>query len=308
MRIGLDAMGGDFFPQAPVAGAAQALPDLAGHQLILYGQAEVVQPEVERHAAVGLEVVHCPTYVSSAEKPMAALKEKPDSSIAQGIADLKAGKLDAFLSTGSTGYFMASAIFGLGLLPGVQRPCVGALYPVNGTYALLLDVGINAEVKPKHLAQFGRMGTAFMQSALGFETPRVALLNVGEEPTKGTQTVQEAYALLAADPRINFIGNAEGRDLIKALADVYVTDGFTGNILLKFAESFFHILKAKAPNDPDVDAFNFEQVGGLPLLGVNGTVIVGHGISGPDAIANMIHRAVELVENNWLEGLRKALA
>lgn len=310
MRIGIDAMGGDFFPKAPVEGAVQAKAAWPELELVLVGQKDRIEQELKALdvSADDFSILHADEYVDMNESASQALRSKPNSSIQVGINAHKAGELDAFLSAGNTGALLATALFGMGLLDGVERPTVGGLYPVNGTYSFLLDVGANIDCKPPLLVQLGVIGSTFMRTMFDIDKPRVALLNIGEEPGKGTQTVQDAYKLFEEQKVVNFIGNAEGRDMIAHKADVYVTDGFTGNILLKYAESFYHVLKDKAdPNDDSVEAFNYENVGGLPFLGVNGNVLVGHGISGPYAFKQMICRAKETVENDLTGQIKKAM-
>jgi glycerol-3-phosphate acyltransferase PlsX len=242
------------------------------------------------------------------EHASAALRQYPESSIMVGMKLVKAGQLDAFVSAGNTGAFMAAAVFGLGLIEGVMRPTIGSLYPHQNKYSYFLDVGANVDAKPEQLAQFAQIGSLYAQTMMGVPQPKVALLNIGEEEGKGNQQAQHTYKLLQQTPGIHFIGNAEGRDFALGTADVYVCDGFVGNILLKFGESFYDLMKAKLPNDPDVEMLNLENVGAQPFLGVNGTVLIGHGISGPRAFCNMVRRAQEAVQHDLVGKLRSGLA
>ena len=302
-------MGGDYFPKAPIAGAQLAKSTWPELEIVLVGQEQVIVDELKQQGldASQFDILHADEYVEMNESASQALRSKPNSSFQVGIGAHKAGELDAFLSAGNTGALLATALFGLGLLDGVERPTVGSLYPVNGTYSYLLDVGANIDCKPEFLVKLGVIGSTFMKTMFDIEQPRVALLNIGEEPGKGTQNVQDAYQLFEETQVVNFIGNAEGRDLVDHKADVYVTDGFTGNILLKFAESFYSILKAKAPNDESVEDFNYENVGGLPFLGVKGNVLVGHGISGSEAFKQMISRAKETVDYKLTDQIEAAM-
>lgn len=311
MRIGIDIMGGDRYPEAPIGGVKSVLSLLpADAELVLIGQQDVIESELKKQGVPpgNYRIHHAPDVVQMDEHPARAIQSKPNSSIVQGLGLLKAGQLDAFLSMGNTGAMTAGAVMLLGLLPGLARPTIGAFYPKAGQYSLLCDVGLNIDCKAEQLVQFGLLGSVFMERVMGVQNPRVALLNVGEERTKGNQAVQQAYALMEATDQINFIGNAEGRDLQEGLADVYVCDGFTGNILLKFAESLYHFMAEKLPEDEDVEALNFEAIGGLPLLGVKGVVMVGHGISGPRAYHNMVLRAIEVVHGQLVKNLEAAFA
>lgn len=311
MRIGLDVMGGDFVPHAPIGGVGKVLPGLAADvTLVLIGDEQVVRAEMARHGlseGPQLQVVHAATAIGMDEHAAQAVKSKGDSSIGVGLQLMKEGQLDAFISAGNTGAMMVGSVIRLGLIEGVSRPTVGALYPYRGQFKMIVDVGANTDCKPEQLVQFGVLGSIFMQAVFGIERPRVALLNIGEEETKGNQVAQQAYQLMKAQEQVNFVGNAEGRDLNRDHADVYVCDGFTGNILLKFGESFYDVLKDKIQNDNDVENLNFERIGGLPFLGVKGTVIVGHGISGEMAFENMVRQAEHIVRSNLNQRIAQTL-
>ncbi|MCS7086292.1 MAG: phosphate--acyl-ACP acyltransferase [Bacteroidia bacterium] len=300
LKIGLDVMGGDEFPAPQIAGALAARPLLDPDVVtVLIGDRTLIENEFRRLGVNpnGFEIVHASDYITMSDHPTQAFLRKPDSTIGAGIREIKAGTLDAFVSAGNTGAMLAASVIGLGVLEGLLRPTVGALYPLENRYSLLCDVGANVDCKPEHLAQFGLLGSVFVETVLGYERPRVALLNVGEEKTKGNHVVRQAYELMSQDPKINFVGNAEGHDMVRGVADVYVCDGFVGNILLKFGESFYPFLKSRLPHDAAVESFNFEAVGGLPILGVNGYMIVGHGRSGPEAYKNMLLRAQAAVRS-----------
>jgi phosphate acyltransferase len=310
MRIGIDVMGGDFYPQAPVAGAVQARA-LWGHdvQLVLIGDAEVIRAELVRQqqAESDYEVVHTTEIIGMDEHPAKAFTSKTDSSIHVGIRLHKEKKLDAFISAGNTGAMLVGSVLGLGNIEGVLRPTIGALYPNKGGYSMICDVGANADCKPEHLSQFALLGSLYMREVKGINKPRVALLNVGEEKSKGSQLAQAAYELLEKNTAIHYIGNAEGRDLNAGKADVYVCDGYTGNIVLKFAESFYDIFHERFPQDDLVGSFNFERYGGLPVLGVKGVSIIGHGISTPAAFLEMIRCARDVVHSGLIQKFEKAL-
>jgi glycerol-3-phosphate acyltransferase PlsX len=305
-------MGGDFVPHAPVEGVASVLAHLpADVRLVLIGDEPVLRAELARLKIdpEKVDVVHAPSVIGMHEHAAKAFTAKPDSSIAVGIGMTKKGLLHAFISAGNTGAMMVGSVIALGTIEGVLRPTIGAFYPSNGSYALIADVGANTDCKPEVLVQFGQIGAVFMKEVMGIENPRVALLNIGEEPSKGNQIAQAAHQLfLQQQDRINFVGNAEGRDMNRGVADVYVCDGFTGNILLKFAESFYDYMKEKLPNDHEIETFNFERVGGLPILGVKGIVVVGHGISSPLAFHNMILRTGEIVRTQLPDKIARALA
>jgi glycerol-3-phosphate acyltransferase PlsX len=312
MRIGLDAFGGDFAPENPLKGVLLALSELPA-------EAEVwlVGREVELRSAatrLGLPLKDSPVRILPAseviemdENPARSIVQKPDSSIAVGIQALKEGRLDAFISAGNTGAVVAASVLKLGNLPGVSRPTLGAFYPYgDNRYSLICDVGANVDCKPEHLLQFAQLGTVYMREIFGIPSPRVALLNIGEEPSKGNLLAQQTYALLQQHPDIHFVGNAEGRVLTQGFADVYVTDGFVGNILLKFGESLYDLLREQVPPNPVLERLNYENIGGLPFIGAQGNVIVGHGISSPKAFRNMLREAVALIRANLTEKIAAA--
>lgn len=311
MRIGIDAFGGDFAPINPLQGVLLALAELpADVELALIGEEKEIQKVAQR---IGLRIAP-PVYILPAseviqmdENPARSIVQKPNSSIVVGIQALKDGGIDAFISAGNTGAVVAASVLKLGNLPGVSRPTLGAFYPYGqNQYSLICDVGANVDCKPEHLVQFAQLGTVYMREVLGIPQPRVALLNIGEEPSKGNLLAQQAYALLQQTPDIHFVGNAEGRVLTQGFADVYVTDGFVGNILLKFGESLYELLREKVPTNPILERLNYENIGGLPFLGAQGHVIIGHGISSPKAFRNMIRTAVSVVEARLTEKIAAA--
>lgn len=310
MRIGVDIMGGDFMPSAPIEGVIQAQKKLGSKvRLVLLGQKEVILAELAKHGADAsqFEIVHTPEYIEMKESPTRALAQKRESSIAVGIQMAKTGKIDAFVSAGHTGAMLVASVLGLGNIEGVSRPTIGVLFPnAHGKLSLLCDVGANVECKPEMLRQFGILGSIFMEEVMKVPNPVVAMLNVGEEDSKGPGVVQEAFKLLKETPSINFVGNVEGRDLYTGHADVYVCDGYTGNIVLKFGESLYDVLKQRYPQDEFMETFNFENYGGVPVLGIKGVSIIGHGISTGKAIAAMIEKAMVVVDAHLVEKIQAA--
>lgn len=310
MRIGVDIMGGDFWPEAPVLGAILARRELPeGVSLVLIGDKDTILKEFERQGAdpKSFEIVHADQYVGMEESPTKALVQKPASSINVGIGLVKKKHLDGFVSAGNTGAMLVASIMGLGKIGGVNRPTIGVIFPSqDGASTLLCDVGANVDAKPETLYHFGVLASTYMKHVMKVENPRVSLLNIGEEKSKGPQVVQSAFQLMEDSPLINFIGNVEGRDIYKGKADVYVCDGYTGNIVLKFGESLYDVMRSRYPSDEFIETFNFERYGGVPILGINGISIIGHGISTGKAIANMIHTAVEAVQSQLVEQVTAA--
>ncbi len=242
------------------------------------------------------------------EHPTKALKEKPKSSISVGFSLLASGQIDALISAGNTGAMMVGALYSLKPIEGVLRPTISTLVPkANGGTGLLLDVGLNSDCKPEHLNQFAVMGSIYAESILGITHPRVGLLNIGEEEGKGNLLAQSTFPLLKENKQINFIGNVEGRDLLRDKADVVVCDGFTGNIILKLAESLYEINGSNGSNNDYFDRLNFEDHGGTPVLGISKPVIIGHGISKGKAFKNMILLAQKMIETKVLEKLQMGL-
>ena len=322
-------MGGDHAPGVVVEGVAEAVSE-AGDRLavLLIGREAEIRAEMARVglAEDAVTVVHAPDVVGMGESPSAALKGKPGSSIALGIGAVKRGAAHAFASAGNTGAVMAAALFGLGRLPGVARPALPGYLPTPDGTIILLDVGANIEVRPEHLVQFARMGRVFGQYFLKTEDPTIGLVNVGEEPTKGTDTLKEAHERLAS-AGLNFVGNVEGRDILTHGADVCVSDGYVGNVVLKLAESVATILPQMVKNEIGrqglgaseaqtiggvlkgvFDPFDYQNFGGVPLLGIDGTVVIGHGGSTVRAIRQMVLQAVGLVEEDVTGRIGAALA
>ncbi|MDH5590502.1 MAG: phosphate acyltransferase PlsX [Gemmatimonadota bacterium] len=323
MRIALDAMGTDHAPVSEVAGAVAALQDLPDDtRIILVGDREVVEGELAKHSGFPghrIEICHAPDRVTASDAPASVLRRKPESSIVVGLRLQKEGQADAFVSAGSTGAVMATSLFTLRPLPGVDRPAIGTLLPTSHEPCLMLDAGANVDCKPHHLVQFAHLGNIYAQDLMGRAKPRVALLNIGEEPEKGDELTMATHQLLSADPGINFVGNVEGRDIIQGLCDVVVCDGFVGNVLLKFYESVaeFVIGMLSSKLDAAGHDLNFQEVfqvldyaeyGGAPLLGVGGVSIICHGESTPRAIQNALSVAARAVSTGMVRHVARELA
>lgn len=300
MKIGLDMMGGDFAPLEAVKGVAEFLSTFtADLHLVLIGDEEQIKKHITDHPipADKYSIVHASQVIGMHEHPTKALREKKESSIAIGFHLLATGKTDAFISAGNTGAMMVGALFSIKAIEGVLRPTIGAYLPrEDGTLGLLVDVGLNADCKPENLNQFAILGSLFAQHILNFENPKVGLVNLGEEEGKGNILAQATYPLLKENSQINFVGNVEGRDILMNKADVFVCDGFTGNVILKLAESIYDIVQRRNIADEHFNRFNFEQYGGVPVLGVAKPVIIGHGISHAVAFKNMIRIAYKMLE------------
>lgn len=318
MRIALDAMGSDRAPAIEVEGAIEALRSLDQEfQIVFVGDRPRIEAELRRYPDVPLErveIVHAPQRIEMDESPVQAIRRKPNSSIVMGLTLHKQGEVDAFVSAGSTGAILAGSLVILRPLEGVDRPPVGAVLPTSKGQTLMLDAGANIETRPQQLLQFAHLGSIYVQTLLGIERPRVGLLNIGEEPGKGGEQVQQTYQLLAASD-LNFVGNIEGRDIIGHQCDVLVCDGFVGNVLLKFYESsaafILHLLQEEvreAQVDLDLSRIfkilDYTEYGGAPLLGINGVVIICHGGSPPKAVTNAIRIAAQGVEQEMTSRIR----
>jgi glycerol-3-phosphate acyltransferase PlsX len=309
MKIGIDMMGGDYAPLEAIKGIEQYLETGKAH-LVLLGDEEKIRPLLAGASLPegSYTLVHAPQVIDMHDHPTKALKEKQQSSIAVGFHLLATGKTDAFISAGNTGAMLVGSLYALKPIEGVLRPTISTIIPKeNGGTGLLLDVGLNSDCKPEQLNQFAVMGSVYAQNILGIENPRVALLNIGEEEGKGNLLAQATYPILKENQHINFIGNVEGRDILLDKADVMVCDGFTGNIILKLAESLFEITRQKEINHEYFDRFNFENYGGTPVLGVSKPVIIGHGISRGKAFKNMILLAQKMIEKDIMQKLRAGL-
>jgi phosphate acyltransferase len=330
IRVAVDAMGGDEAPAVVVEGAVRAARQApeAVH-ILLFGPEAVIREALEAHAGrerLAVEIVDAPEVIGMAEPATSAIKNKPRSSIHTALAAVKRREADAFISAGNTGAVMGAAVVILGRLPGVARPSVVGFFPTSRSYCIMLDVGANVDCKPEHLVQFAQMGAVYARTVMQREEPVVALLNVGEEPGKGNEQVKATEPLLAQTGGFVFRGNIEGRDLLGHAADVVICDGFVGNISLKLGESFattFVKLLAEEMERLEMTReqkqvvlqavsgvqkrFNYEEYGGAPLLGVDGTVLIGHGGSSARAIERMILNAAVVVEQNLPRAIAAAL-
>jgi len=314
MIIALDAVGGDHYPENPVKGAISAVNERDDITVVLLGPQEMIHEELKRQGFSGtsIQVVDAPDIIGMEESPSNAVKNKQHSSIVVGLKMHAAGKCQAFVSAGNTGALLVASVLILGRLPGVLRPVIGSMFPSIHGFKFMVDVGANTDIKAEMLVQFGLMGKVFAKSILGIESPRIGLLNVGEEEEKGKESVKKAYELYKGHP--DFIGNIEGRDIMLGKADVYVCDGFVGNILLKYGESFpenlqYIVKQAMVRKKLSMEQmqlvgevlaeamrpFDYQLVGGVPFLGVNGTSLVGHGGSTALAIKNIIFTAAQMV-------------
>jgi len=303
MNIGIDMMGGDFAPLEAVKGLKLYLSaGTPAASLYLIGDENLVNPLLEEHqvSSPNLHLVHAPEVIGYHEHPTKALKEKQRSSIAIGFHMLATGKIDAFISAGNTGAMLVGAMYSIKPIAGVARPTISTIIPkINGGTGLLVDVGLNADCKPEQLNQFAQLGSLYAQHILNISNPSVGLMNVGEEEGKGNILAQATYPLLKENTQINFIGNIEGRDIFADKADVMVCDGFTGNIILKMAESIYDIAQQRnLASDSYFSRFHYENYGGTPVLGVAKPVIIGHGISNEKAFMNMVGLAAKMIETD----------
>jgi len=330
-RIAVDAMGGDEAPEAVVQAVIQAVRNTEGEpNVMLVGPEERIRGLLEAHPEAPMEridLLDAPDVIGMGEAPAAAVKQKTSSSIHRGLAAHHDGKADAFVSAGNTGAIMGAAMFILGRIPGVERPSIAGFFPNLKGSSVVLDIGSNVDCKPEHLVQFARMGTIYARTVLNNDDPTVGLINIGEEPGKGNEQVKQAHELLQAEEDVHFIGNVEGGDLLLYAADILICDGFVGNVLLKFGERMTTVLSEMTEQEMDRQdlspdertlvtgvldevrkGFDPESLGGAPLLGVDGNVLIGHGRSSPDVIEQMIHTASDLASVNVVETMKTAFA
>lgn len=328
MKIVLDAMGGDNAPEATVHGAVWAARDF-GVTVQLVGRPEVLETELAKHNTqdLNLPIIPAQEVIEMDEQPAAAVKNKQDSSMVVGLRLVKDGKSDAFVTAGNSGGALAAALFGLGRIKGIKRPALGTIFPTESKHGhcFMLDVGANTDVRPEYLLQFALMGYCYARQTLQIPSPRVGLLSTGEEEEKGSSLIQQVTPLLRKS-NLNFVGNVEGKDIPTGLADVIVTDGFTGNVYIKGAEGVAWIIQRwlereiRARPTALLGAFlargaikafraklDYREFGGGPLLGVNGVVIIAHGRSDPYAIRHAIRVAMQATENKLVETIRDGL-
>ena len=328
MRIALDAMGGDNAPQATVHGAVWAARDL-GFEVQLVGRPDVIQAELGERDVGGLSLPIKPAsqVIEMDDHPATAVRARPDSSMAVGVQMLGRGETDAFVTMGNTGAGLAAALLHLGRIPGIKRPAVATLYPTSSDFGFcyVLDIGANTDCRPEYLYQFALMGSYYAELVLGIPNPRVAILSNGEEEGKGNKLVVDSLPLLKSGP-FNFVGNVEGKDVPAGLADVVVTDGFTGNIFIKTSEGVARLLIDVIKNGikqyplarpgallmkPALQAaakkLDYREFGGATLLGVDGMVVIGHGRSDAYAVRNAIRRAAQAVEGDVVGAIKRGL-
>ena len=303
-------MGGDNSPDATLNGAYLASHDLGKEEtIVLVGNEELAKSWFKTNNIdySVFEFIHADEVISMNEHATKALRKKPNNSISVGFNALKNKEIDVFSSAGNSGAMLVGSMFSIGPIKGVIRPSITSVLPKkNGGVGLILDVGVNADCKPDVLFQFAILGSLFAENVYNIQKPKVGLLNIGEEKGKGNLLTQSTYQLLEDNDDINFVGNVEGRDLFNDKADVIVCDGFTGNVVLKLAESFYSLINQKNIKDDYFDRFNYEIYGGTPVLGVDGNVLIGHGISNENAIKNMILLGKDLINSNLNSKIKKA--
>jgi glycerol-3-phosphate acyltransferase PlsX len=311
MNIAIDVMGGDYAPEAVVDGILLAISNLAPEETILaVGPADTINTLLTERGYSGsqIRVINADQVIEMGEHPTRALSQKPNSSIGIGFALLKEGKADIFASAGNTGAMMVGSLFSVKTIEGIQRPAIAGFIPqTDGSHSVMLDIGANADCKPEMLEQWAVLGSVYASATRGIDRPRVGLLNIGEEEQKGSILTQATYALLKANDKLNFVGNLEGKDVFRGKADVIVTDGFTGNIVLKMGESIYNIMKEQGMVNEFVDRTNYENYGGSPIIGINGNVIIAHGASSPTAIMNMIKLCQNIVKSNVCQKIKAAI-
>jgi glycerol-3-phosphate acyltransferase PlsX len=321
-------MGGDDAPEAVVKGAIQAIRHAdRDTNVLLVGPEDRVQSVLDDHPNAprsALQVVDAPEVIGMADAPSTAVKQKTNSSIHRGLAAHHDGMTDAFVSAGNTGAVMGAAMFILGRIAGVERPSIAGFFPTLEEASVVLDIGTNVDCKPSHLVQFARMGTVYAQQMLENDDPTVGLINIGEEPGKGNEQVKEAHNLLRDAEGVHFEGNVEGGDLLRHAADILICDGFVGNVLLKFGENMPSIIGEMAKQEMERQglgadeqdlvmnvladscrSFDPASLGGAPLLGVEGNVLIGHGRSSPDMIEQMIHTASSLAAVDVVSAIKE---
>jgi glycerol-3-phosphate acyltransferase PlsX len=310
MKIGIDILGGDFAPDANIAGAVLARKELPQDvTIVLIGDQDQILSGLNalNVTSDGFEVVHAPDIITMHDHPTRAIPQKPKSSIAVGFDLLAKNEIDVFASTGNTGAILVGAIYKVNTVAGIIRPCITSVLPtVDGNNSILLDVGSNADCKADVLYQFAVLGSLYAKNVYGIENPRIALLNIGEEASKGNLLTIAAHKLMEDSDEINFVGNLEGRDLFTGKADVIVCDGFTGNVVLKQAEGIYTLMRKRGIKDDYFDRFNYENYGGTPILGVKGNVIIGHGISNDKAVRSMLMHSYEVAKSGLANKINEA--
>lgn len=329
IRIVVDAMGGDFAPLNDISGAIIAAEEKQDSlEIILTGKEKLIKDELSKHKVSfkNISIVNAEEVVTMKDSPTDSLRSKPDSSLNVGINLVREKKADAFVSAGNTGAVMTASILRLGRIKGVGRPTIGSLFPTDSGKTMVFDVGASVDCKANHLLEFAIMGSIYMKYIYNVSNPKIGLLSVGEEKSKGDLLTIETHELLEKSD-LNFIGNVEGRDVLRGIADVIVCDGFVGNVILKFAESVLDVMKSKFRNYAEkgffkkiwvgmmygtlknvvLKDFDYQEYGGVPLLGIDGVTIIGHGKSSPIAFKNMIYKAEEMVSKKVNEKIENEL-
>ena len=300
MRIGVDIMGGDFAPKKTIHGAILAQKEFTQDvKIVLFGDKKIIISELKKHneSSSNFEIIDCSQVIEMDEHAIKSFKSKPESSITKGFEYLANNKIDSFASAGNTGAMFVGGYYSVKAISGIIRPCICSILPkINGGVTILLDVGANADCKPDVLYQFGILGSLYAKYVYGIKDPKVSLLNLGEEKSKGNMLTQTTYDLMLGTKDYKFIGNIESRDLFDSNTDVIVCDGFTGNIVLKQAEAFYDLVNKRKIKDSYFERFNYENYGGTPILGLNKPVIIGHGISNEIAIKNMLLLSKDVIE------------
>ncbi len=311
IRLGLDVMGGDYAPDAILEGAFAALKELPDDvTLVLVGNESAIEDYLKRCSSrpENIEIIHSPETIGMGDHPTKAFSKKPQSSIVIGFRLLEEGKIDAFASAGNTGAMLVGTTMTIRTIPGIIRPTIAATIPNMHTgQTILLDVGLTPDAKPDVMYQYGILGSLYARHVFNIKEPRVALLNIGTEPSKGNLAARSAFEMMKDSRDFNFVGNIEGNNLfISDTADVIVCDGFVGNIVLKEGEALYSIAKTRGIRDDFLEKFNFEKYGGTPILGVNGNVIIAHGISNEKAIRTMLLHTLEIVKAGLTQKIIKA--
>jgi len=310
MRIGIDILGGDFAPEATVCGsimAAGILPE--DSKIVLIGDKKQITEICGRKQfdPAVFDIVHTTERIEMNEHPARAFIQKPGASVVKGFKLLAHGEIDGFASAGNTGAMMVGAMQVIKSIPGIIRPCIAAMVPRTGKFpTLLLDVGLNPDCDQEELNQYAILGNIYSHYVLGMNSPRVGLLNIGEEEGKGNLVSKAAYQLMKDSTLFNFIGNVEGNDLFSDKADIIVCDGFVGNVMLKEAEAFYTMIRKRKIIDEFFEKFNFVNYGGTPVLGINAPVLIAHGISNDIAIKNLILHTAEVIKSNLCEKIKEA--
>ncbi|MFC2138640.1 phosphate acyltransferase PlsX [Bacteroidota bacterium] len=310
MKIGIDIMGGDYAPKKTILGAIEAREILdESCQIYLFGDRDkiILLLKDNKTDPSEFEIIHCSEVIEMGENPAKSFASKTKSSIVVGYHFLKSGQIDGFTSAGNTGAMMVGAMHVVKSIPGVIRPGIATTLPnLKGGQTVIIDVGINPDCRPDVLYQYGILGSIYSKNIYNIENPTIGLLNVGTEEGKGNLLTKNAYELMKDSNDFNFIGNVEGNDIFNDEIDVIVCDGFVGNVILKEAEAFYKLLKMRNINDEFVERLNFEHYGGIPILGINQIVTIGHGISGSEAIKNLILQTKKEIETNLTEKLKEA--